>query len=217
MEGERLSGDRMLDRCGGTVQGDSPGKGKAAAVAGISGNAVAGGGQLHADLMLATGLQLNFQQGCLIVSCELAVVQQSLAGVGGTSPGHFHSAGCFVVTQPVFQLAAGNVRSRGNQCEIDLPGLVQTNLLAEPCGCLRCAGEDEYAGDHGIQPTHHTQINFPLFLKSAANIIDSDFKGRAFAWPCSHGGAWCGFVDDVEMVVFVKQLHGVLGKGSAGV
>lgn len=109
MESQRLLCDRVLDGQFCTVQCDACGEWSAAAVAGIAENRAAGCGQLHANLMLATGLELNFEQCGVVVLVELAVAEECLAGSGGTGAVDFHASCCFIVSQPVFKVACWGV------------------------------------------------------------------------------------------------------------
>jgi hypothetical protein len=114
-----------------------------------------------------------------------------------------------VVPEPVFEGCGWDCGGRGDEGEVFFFGLVQPELFTESGGGFGGAGKDEYAGDHGIEPTDYTQENSAGFLKSAANIVDSEFEGGGLTGRGAHGGEWSGFIDDVEVIVFVEDLHGI--------
>ena len=77
-----------------------------------------GVGQLHPDLVLAAGEQLDFEQRVSLHEFERAVVQLGPLSIGGSRGGDVHLAVPFVLAQVVDQRAGGRFDAAFDECPV---------------------------------------------------------------------------------------------------
>ena len=90
------------------MEGDSGGPGAVAALFAVAQDGVLALGKLQANLMLAAGVEFDFQEACVFFERVKATVFESgLLGAGGRRADDPHAAVAFVLADPVAALRLG--------------------------------------------------------------------------------------------------------------
>ena len=177
---------------------------------------VAAVGELHADLVAAAGLQLDFHHGVAGQALDHAVVGDRFLGTGGHALaaagalallGHGHLEGLGVLDEVARQGATVLRQLTHQHRTVDPLQAMELEELLEAVDGLRGLGEDQDAAGEAVQAVDDEQVEA---LEAAAPVGLGDGLSQAglAALLRRHREQAGGFEDEHQVVVFPQGLVG---------
>src|SRR5687768_16585562 len=128
-------------------------------------------GELHAELMPASGLRANFEPGEIAMHAAALIVQKRLPGAFRLRLEHVNAMRLDVLAQPIFERAGFPLHLPLDDRPVNLLDGPLAKLLAEPGGRLAGAREEHDSGDRLVEAMDDTEKDLAGLLVLVLDVF----------------------------------------------
>ena len=209
VDGDLLVTDGMFKGYVARVETDGAvGVGTRSAVFQVAFDGATHRGQLATDLVVTACVEIHFEQKVAFALTDEAVVEH-----GFLAAGHFGGVGVgfvllLVAREPGSECGFRLTGSFGHDGMVRLVNLSRAEHVVEAREGLAGAGKDDNAAHGAVQAMDYTEKHFAGFSIFFLDVCLDIVGQGAVAGLVALNNLASGFVDDDDMVVFVKDGHG---------
>ena len=192
----------MRQRESQRVQGDALGEWAVGTVLLVSPNGMADVGKLYANLMLASGVQIDFQLRVILFAPQCVKPQGRLPRVFCLRGHDLHAVQFFVLADPILQSCLVGFHDSGNHGPISLCHRARLELAVQSRGSFRRPGEHDHAADQRVQPADDAQIDIAGLVVFPLNVMLGCSQQGLRLIGDSHRGQTSGLGKNQQVIIF---------------